>query len=69
MERLKEKRVGKEDLFVGIDLHKQRCHVTIRTFDVEVWSGMPIIWEKMIFHKILCYHAFQESMPLRREKF
>jgi hypothetical protein len=24
MRRLKEKRAGKEDLFVGIDLHKQR---------------------------------------------
>jgi hypothetical protein len=39
MRRLKEKRVSKEDLFVGIDLHKQRWHVTIRTLDVEVFSA------------------------------
>ncbi len=29
----------KEDLFVGIDLHKQRWHVTIRTLDTEVFSA------------------------------
>jgi hypothetical protein len=44
MRRPKEKRVGKEDLFVGIDLHKQRWHVTIRTLDVEVFSAsLPLI--------------------------
>jgi transposase len=35
----KQKIVGKEGLFVGIDLHKQRWHVTIRTLDVEVFSA------------------------------
>ena len=45
MRRLKEKKVGKEDLFIGIDLHKQRWHVTIRTLDVEVFSGsIPGDW-------------------------
>jgi len=33
MGKLREKMVGKEKLFVGIDLHKQRWHVTIKTFD------------------------------------
>lgn len=45
MRRLKEKMVGKEDLFVGIDLHKQRWHVTIRTLDIEVFSAnIPGDW-------------------------
>ncbi len=35
MSRQKEKLVDKEDLFIGIDLHKQRWHVTIRTSDIE----------------------------------
>jgi hypothetical protein len=39
MSRLKEKMVDKEDLFVGIDLHKQGWHVTIRTLDVELFSA------------------------------
>ena len=45
MGKLREKMVGKEKLFVGIDLHKQRCQVTIRTLDTEVvrasipWTG------------------------------
>ena len=28
-----------EQLFVGIDLHKVGWHVTIRTADVELFSG------------------------------
>ena len=45
MRRSKEKRVGKEDLFIGIDLHKQRWHVTIRTWDTEVFSAsIPGDW-------------------------
>ena len=28
-----------EVLFVGIDLHKHRWHVTIRTFDIELFSA------------------------------
>ena len=29
-----------ETVFVGIDLHKRTWHVTIRTFDVELFSGV-----------------------------
>ena len=28
-----------EALFVGVDLHKERWHVTVRAADVELWSG------------------------------
>jgi len=35
-----------EALFVGIDLHKVSWHVTIRTADVELFSGsVPGRWE------------------------
>src|SRR5512139_1785679 len=48
MSRQKEKLVDKEDLFIGIDLHKQRWHVTIRTFDVELFSAsIPGTWEAL----------------------
>ena len=48
MGRRKEEMVDKEELFVGIDLHKQRWHVTIRTFDVEVFSAsIPGTWEAL----------------------
>ena len=33
------KQVQGEELFVGIDLHKHRWHVTVRTFDVEIFSS------------------------------
>ena len=39
MRRSKHQLTSGEDLFVGIDLHKNRWHVTIRTFDVEVFSA------------------------------
>ena len=39
MRRPKHKMTGREDLFVGIDLHKNRWHVTIRTVDLEVFSA------------------------------
>jgi transposase len=56
MGRLKEKRVGKEDLFVGIDLHKQRWHVTILTLDIEVFSAsIPGDWGSL--HRILDRYA------------
>jgi hypothetical protein len=29
----------KKELFVGIDLHKRRWHVTVRDADVELFSG------------------------------
>jgi transposase len=35
-----------EALFIGVDLHKANWHVTIRTGDVEIWSGnIPGRWE------------------------
>jgi transposase len=56
MSRAKEKMVDKEELFIGIDLHKQRWHVTIRTFDVEVFSGsIPGTWEAL--HRVLARYA------------
>jgi transposase len=40
--------VDKGELFIGIDLHKQRWHVTIKTFDVEVFSAsIPGTWEAL----------------------
>jgi transposase len=49
MGREKEKMVvDKEELFIGIDLHKLRWHVSIRTFDVEVFSAsIPGTWEAL----------------------
>jgi transposase len=48
MGRQKEKLVDQEELFIGIDLHKLRWHVTIRTFDVEVFSAsIPGTWEAL----------------------
>jgi len=48
MRRSKEQATGGEDLFVGIDLHKIRWHVTIRTFDVELFSAsIPGDWEAL----------------------
>jgi transposase len=44
----KDQMTGGEDLFVGIDLHKIRWHVTIRTFDVELFSAsIPGDWEAL----------------------
>ena len=38
--RRKHKAIGQgEDLFVGIDLHKRTWHITIRTRDVQIFSG------------------------------
>ena len=48
MRRPKHQMTNGEDLFVGIDLHKQRWHVTIRTFDVELFSAsIPGTWEAL----------------------
>ena len=48
MRRPKHQLTRDEELFVGIDLHKQRWHVTIRTYDVEVFSGsIPGTWEAL----------------------
>jgi transposase len=48
MRHPKHQVTSEEDLFVGIDLHKNRWHVTIRTFDVEVFSAsIPGTWESL----------------------
>jgi transposase len=48
MRRPKHQMTSGEDLFVGIDLHKQRWHVTIRTRDVELFSAsIPGTWESL----------------------
>ena len=48
MNRGKSQMLSGEGLFVGIDIHKNRWHVTIRTFDVEVFSAsIPGTWEAL----------------------
>jgi len=38
-----------EAVFVGIDLHKVSWHVTVRTADVEMFSGsIPGRWEALL---------------------
>lgn len=39
MKRHRKQKVTGEELFVGVDLHKRTWHVTIRTLDVELFSG------------------------------
>ena len=42
------KQVQGEELFVGIDLHKSRWHITIRTFELELFSGSIVgRWEDL----------------------
>ncbi len=41
-----------EDIFVGIDLHRHRWHVTVRDEDDELFSGgIPGGWEAL--HRVL----------------
>ena len=48
MRRLDRHNVTGEELFVGIDLHKVRWHVTIQTADVELFcSSIPGEWEAL----------------------
>jgi transposase len=48
MRRAKHQVTSGEDFFVGIDLHKNGWHVTIRTFDVELFSAsIPGTWEAL----------------------
>jgi len=45
MGKIKKQRVLGERVFVGVDLHKRKWHVTIRTVDVELFSGsLPASW-------------------------
>ena len=47
MKRIK-KQIQCEALFVGIDQHKRRWHVTIRTFDGEIFSNSIVgRWEEL----------------------
>jgi len=56
MRGLKDHVPGGEELFVGIDLHKHRWHVTIRTFDVELFSAsIPGTWETL--YRVLARYA------------
>ena len=46
MNRKRKDVIKSEELFVGIDIHKRTWHVTIRTDEVELFSGsIPGIWE------------------------
>jgi transposase len=52
MGKIKKLSVSGEELFVGIDLHKRKWHVTIRTVDVELFSGsIPGTWTAL--HRLL----------------
>jgi len=45
VKRLSRQEVTGEDLFIGIDLHKAKWHVTIRSADVELFCGsIPGQW-------------------------
>jgi transposase len=56
MRRPKNQITGGEDLLVGIDLHMNRWQVTIRTFDVELFSASsPGDWEAL--HRVLARYA------------
>lgn len=45
----KRKKLDKDEtVFIGIDLHKRTWHVTIRTFDIELFSGsIKGVWDKL----------------------
>ena len=48
MRRSKNQITGGEDLLVGIDLHKNRWHVTIRKVDLELsCASIPRTWEAL----------------------
>jgi transposase len=56
MRRPKHQVTREEDLFVGIDLHKNRWHVTIRTVDLELFSAsIPGTWEAL--QRVLARYA------------
>ena len=56
MRRPENRITGGEDLSIGIALHKNRWHVTIRTFEVELFSSsIPGDWE--VRHRILARYA------------
>src|SRR3974390_1105101 len=56
MRRPKHQMTSGEDLFVGIYLHKNRWHITIRTVDLELFSAsIPGTWESL--QRILARYA------------
>jgi len=56
MRRPKHPEATDEELFVGIDLHKHRWHVTIRTVDGELFSAsIPGTWEAL--QRVLARYA------------
>ncbi len=56
MKRPKDMVSGGEDLFVGIDPHKIRWHVAIRTTDLELFSAsIPGTWEAL--QRVLARYA------------
>ena len=56
MRHPKHQVTSEEDLFVGIDLHKNRWHVTIRTVDLELFSAsIPGTWEAL--QRVLARYA------------
>jgi hypothetical protein len=56
MRRPKHPVTRDEELFVEIDIHKNRWHVTIRTFDAEVFSAsIPGTWEAL--QRVLARYA------------
>ena len=63
MSRPKNELTGGEDLFVGIDLHRNRWHVTIRTLDVELFSAsIPGDWEAL--HSVLARYASHKMVAV-----
>ncbi len=56
MRRPKHQAMSGENLFVGIDIHKKRWHVTIRTLDLELFSAsIPGTWEAL--QRVLARYA------------
>jgi hypothetical protein len=48
MRRPKHQMTNEEGLFVGIDLHKQRWHITVCPVALELFSAsIPGIWEAL----------------------
>jgi hypothetical protein len=56
MRRPKHQATSGENLFVGIDIHKKRWHVTVRTLDLELFSAsIPGTWEAL--QRVLARYA------------
>ena len=48
MKRVKRELLPGDKVFVGIDMHKLKWHVTVRTADFELFSGsIPGKWEAL----------------------